>query len=458
MARAADLDPAVKFLAKVAKGTKGMVDVDVATEALARMPGWSMTPVVFPYEAWQLYTGDLREFIKANLGPIEAPDRELNRARTKELKTMATLESQIGEVLRAQGHIGLPDQVEEGGVYIENFDGPKIIDVQYREGRTGYSLGQMWLGVAGWRVTAPDGASDYVHGPFHGNYRDTPAGFAKGPVFENLVGFWTFLYKHGAKADAKAALDAAGSDVLEQANMTKAQRDRVAAQRMFLPEIQKLWNDLTQSRFESVVKYLTLVYIHNANDFIEKQFEPYSKRPTMTGQIIDMVEKHKVRWSEEWSGKHEEYNKLNDTYYMKADYKAIAERHARLDAEEARRQFVFKNTERISNLARRKGQKFDVIVIDENDEGVAGYGGNVIFTFEDGSSFVLRNKTIWKYAPVSGRLFAQYPTTFHDVKMPGGKKMPTPHSEERMLSIFAPQSEPNPHHRRVAERLSRGDV
>lgn len=464
----ADLDPAVKFLAKVAKGTKGIVDVDVAQRALAQMPGWSMEPVVFPYEAWQLSTSDLQAFLNDNLGPsYEAPHRELNKAETKELKTMVTDDSRLGEELLRQGHVGPePRIVDENGVYIEKFEGPKRVAIQYHGIKMGYALGMMWLGVRGWRITAPDGASDYVHGPFRSSWKGSRARFDQGPIFDNLVGFWTFLYKHGAKDDAKKALDAMGSDVLEKSQMKKEDRERLERQRMFLPEIEALFNELTQERYEFVVKYLTLEYIADAKYYVAKQHLPYNDRPKLTRAIADMTELRKVKWSSEWEGRYDEWQQANDTRHLKSDYKEIADRHARNDAEEARRAFVWKNTDRISTIARRKGQTPKVTVIDNNEQGVAGYGGNIRFSFDDGSSFVLRNKTVWKRDQFGDR-FMQWPTTFHDVKLAGGKKMSSP-SEERMVDVFSVQRVANPnvsqnmmgfaaaHYQRMAQRLAQG--
>jgi hypothetical protein len=67
----------------------------------------------------------------------------------------------------------------------------------------------------------------------------------------------------------------------------------------------------------------------------------------------------------------------------------------------------------------------------------ADYGGEIAFTFKDGSSFVVRNKTVFKFSQL-GTPFEQYPTTFHKVILPNGKSMSQP-SEKRMVEVFAGQ-------------------
>ena len=56
-------------------------------------------------------------------------------------------------------------------------------------------------------------------------------------------------------------------------------------------------------------------------------------------------------------------------------------------------------------------------------------------TFTDGSKFDVKNQVVIKQNHY-GTVFAQYPTTFHNVSLPGGVTMSNP-SEERMNTIFA---------------------
>jgi len=143
-----------------------------------------------------------------------------------------------------------------------------------------------------------------------------------------------------------------------------------------------------------------------------------------------------------------------------SDFRDRARSEAVRAADEAREDFVYKNTARISEISRRKGSMPTATITKATGGGRGNYGGEILFSFDDGSSFTLRNKTIWKRSPL-GLVFAQFPTTFHDVKLPDGKAMTSP-SEARMLDVFATASadgrkRSNPvaaHHRQLARRLA----
>lgn len=65
------------------------------------------------------------------------------------------------------------------------------------------------------------------------------------------------------------------------------------------------------------------------------------------------------------------------------------------------------------------------------------------FHFSDGSSFEVRNSIVTQSAPTSGELYDRYPTTFHNIVIPGGK-LSGPPSEMRMKTEFA-RVAPEPH-------------
>ncbi len=110
-------------------------------------------------------------------------------------------------------------------------------------------------------------------------------------------------------------------------------------------------------------------------------------------------------------------------------YRAAAQRHAK----QIRDAFVSKNTDRISRIVQRKGNLKGAKVLSMNSG--ADYGGEIRFDFFDGSSFVVRNKTVEKLSQL-GKWFYQYPTTFHRVILPDGTSMKKP-SEKRMNEVFA---------------------
>lgn len=396
-----DLNLIVRFLAKLAKKGKGGLDLDVAREAFALMEGWSIEDVCVPLEVFKSY--DARRTVKERIPDCRWVHRDYDQNRRKELKTLHLALESADDIAAARARVakeivvvsGAPSDpivgclyaTEIGATYfVTHLDSPLI------------PVGLMWIGVPGWRLRAPSGATVTV---------------------TSQTSIWTFLYKHGIDAAAKQALDALGSDVLEQAAMTKAERERVLAAREHLPEVAQIFRDMTEKRFAQVVAWLTAQYIRDAQVYVElRNADDRSARA-----IIAYVELY-------------DYDRTTQKFFLKPDHETAAAKIAERNAELARQGFVFKNTDRISAIAKRKKQTPAFEVLSETEEGVAGYGGDVRFSFADGSTFILRNKTIWKTSS-GGVYFAQFPTTFHQVVMPDGSAMPAPASEERMLDVFS---------------------
>ena len=125
---------------------------------------------------------------------------------------------------------------------------------------------------------------------------------------------------------------------------------------------------------------------------------------------------------------------------LRGNWQDILRARAKLTAEEIRDEFVYKNTGKLSLIIRNKGTQGNPL---ENldDAKVTkilpgpDFGGEILIAFSDGSRFTVRNKTVSKISSL-GALFNQFPTTFHNVVLPNGKKMSAP-SEERMLKVFA---------------------
>jgi len=447
-----------KFLKKLVKGTKGGVDMDVATRVINQIPGWSIEPTVTTIEAWRQYGVGTHLDRKAGLQDprnryhsILSVNRDWNREGTKELKTISIKSRERSDVEAARGVLELlppSDAVRPGGIYVERIG--DIVKASDSSGRWTLPVGQMWIGAYGWNITAPNGKQATI--------TSKGLSLSPGPAFDEMAPLWTFVYKNGIAKDAQARIDLLGSDVVERASMSKVARARDVARRQSLPEIQAVFREITDRRFAEVVDSLTNRYIAAARGW------------TTYGKIYDkmLAGENTTRFSAENATTDflvssygmlpvELVDKRGNNVVMKEYYVTIANRLATKDAEEGRKIFVEKNTERISAIARRKSQPFRVQILRErDDQGVAGYGGDVKFTFDDGSSFTLRNKTIYKRS-TGGRFFMQFPTTFHDVKMPDGSKMPSP-SEARMLDVFAgnaPAS--NPASRRqhlIADRLA----
>lgn len=105
------------------------------------------------------------------------------------------------------------------------------------------------------------------------------------------------------------------------------------------------------------------------------------------------------------------------------------------DADDVRQMFIVKNLKKIVAVVEGKGegQMTESRVIN-TEVSLKSLEGEIYFAFADGSSFRVKNSVVWSVS-VLGNPFHRFPLTFHDVKMPGGAKMPLP-SEERMNTIF----------------------
>lgn len=135
--------------------------------------------------------------------------------------------------------------------------------------------------------------------------------------------------------------------------------------------------------------------------------------------------------------------KINDRYVdiyeqddeTQAKSNALADKEAR----HIREQFLYKSLSKITPILEAKGDEVFDKIEEIGELNLEGREGEFLVSFKDGSSFRLRNAVVFVVNQFDTH-FCRFPTTFHDVKMPGGKPMPSP-SEERMHTLFAPRAE-----------------
>lgn len=408
----------IRLLMKLAKKGKGILDLDLAQQAL-KTTGWRFQSRV---QALGMERDDVQRRIERRLqicgGYFSIEQGALlfwDSSKAECARRLLSTEMQIVE--------SPPDDPEIGEIYATSPG-----EVITRPGGRIVVPTQIWRGGVRWTVTAPDGAR-----------KDFDVSDA-GPV--NLGPLWTFLYKHGADKQAEALL-AQSPELVADVGRTQAERRRIEMQRRSLPEIATVFRDVTDARYQSVIAYLEAMFEHVMQHALELQAAGSTRIP----------------W-QKIPGGYEAQRMLDFSYATgyqpKPDHAKIAHALAVRAADEARESFVFKNTARISEIAKRKGASPEAKLLYIG----SGYDSEIRFSFSDGSAFTLRNKTIWKRSS-GGVTFAQFPTTFHDVVLPGGKKMASP-SEARMLDIFAratkenPTRRPSSHYRAIADRLVRG--
>lgn len=123
-------------------------------------------------------------------------------------------------------------------------------------------------------------------------------------------------------------------------------------------------------------------------------------------------------------------------YKADADTWVASDKEAEQQARDIRDQFLYKNLVKLTPVLEAKGDEAFQSVREIGQFDLAGLKGEFEVLFEDGSSFRLRNEVVFVVNSF-GTQFHRFPTTFHDVMLPGGVPMPSP-SEERMHAVFAP--------------------
>lgn len=125
-----------------------------------------------------------------------------------------------------------------------------------------------------------------------------------------------------------------------------------------------------------------------------------------------------------------------DPYRLKSDFKTVLKKVAQEAADAMQEQFLFKNVAKLRAIIEMKGVSLigtPKVINLSTAQGM--FTGEMDISFKDGASFRVRNKVVLKQNSY-GTVFNQFPTTFHNVKLPDGKTMPSP-SEERMQTVFA---------------------
>jgi hypothetical protein len=105
---------------------------------------------------------------------------------------------------------------------------------------------------------------------------------------------------------------------------------------------------------------------------------------------------------------------------LKKNYEAIVENMVTQAVDGMIETYVYKNTGKIASIVTVKGEPSKTAVSWGDITGW-GFAGEIRFDFNDGTGFTVRNKAVWKSFQW-GSDFMQFPTTFHNVIFPDGKK------------------------------------
>lgn len=102
------------------------------------------------------------------------------------------------------------------------------------------------------------------------------------------------------------------------------------------------------------------------------------------------------------------------------NYDEISKGIATNQANELRERFLIKNIEKIGSVIYKKNSPIKTTKASGHMDGF-GFNGEIAFKFEDGTGFNVRNKAVMVFNGWSDSFF-RFPTTFHDVVFPDGKK------------------------------------
>jgi len=114
-------------------------------------------------------------------------------------------------------------------------------------------------------------------------------------------------------------------------------------------------------------------------------------------------------------------------YWVAKDYKSRITKLAKQSAKDAVESFVNKMKMKLTKIV---GSRDIAVDVSGNSQR-----NSITFEFEDKSGFTVRNSIVLSYS-MYGTPFYRYPTTFHNVTIPGGKKMSGP-SEAKVKKAFA---------------------
>ena len=121
-------------------------------------------------------------------------------------------------------------------------------------------------------------------------------------------------------------------------------------------------------------------------------------------------------------------------YVRIADWEARTAADAEAQVEQVRRFFISRMQRKLAYVPETKGNLDEITVI-RIEGSYPTFRCELRFEFADGSAFVATNDIFWNRSG-RGREYAQFPTRFHSVTLPGGAAMEKP-SAERMSKVFA---------------------
>jgi hypothetical protein len=141
--------------------------------------------------------------------------------------------------------------------------------------------------------------------------------------------------------------------------------------------------------------------------------------------------------AEEWVVSSGGYKSRRRKMALKNTFATVIADKAKQEADDMQKTFTVKNASKLVSIldAKQAPLAGKPVILSARGLQAGRFECELRVTFADGSQFDVQNQVVIKQNQY-GTVFMQYPTTFHNVLMPGGAKMGQP-SEERMNTIFA---------------------
>ena len=236
--------------------------------------------------------------------------------------------------------------------------------------------------------------------------------------FSPIVGLMQWLKDHKVSAAArkKEAADAKKEESDTWMKKYVGHKD--------VKKVIKLLTDLTKEKrdeiFENEHKFLTrlanqiVAYLEeNPEVRRSKAYDHFAKNPMLEFLFSRMVDS---------------YMKLNN------DWEDFIKKMAQEAADQIIDGFIYKNTGKIAFIIYKKNNMKSVKL--ENVRiGQGKVESDLHFEFADSSRFTATSSVVGAVSKF-GKWFYRYPTTFHNVVLPDGKKLSSP-SEQKMEEVFA---------------------
>lgn len=402
------------WLSKRMKKTKGAILPSIMAQAFEKMKGWSIREVQTPYIP---NSGDFWGLPSSQYAPSYAPyvfiDEDAQRLEEFRKKI-------LGRATVLSGKQKPPPIAQKPLLHLYITAPSTVSQMDFRDAFE-FEIAKAWVVVPGWEVKAPNGETAVFPRKLISSGRLEPESEVTSDSF------WKWAYKHGLDVASKDLLAREDAQGVEKAEATAEERRVIEQRRTFVPAIEKLFLRITEDTKQSLIASLTKML----QGKFETMLKWYQENPPWSARRRDPFQQDAL--FRDQTLRIDYAKKVVEAKPTAQDAIAkMAEQHA----QSIQRNFVHKNTFKLSTIVSEKGLSLmrepKILRI---EAGSFSLEGDIQFTFKDKSSFIVRNKVVWKMSAL-GTEFAQYPTTFHNVVLPSGKPMPTP-SEKRMLDVFA---------------------